>query len=197
MKRILIAVPCYSFIQPLTMESIYALDIPNDCTTELKFITGYTVAQARNGLVSYSLQNNFDYTFFVDGDVILPKNILTKLYSLEIPISTGYYIKKLEAEKKITELYNPIEGKIQLGNIIEECLPKDSLIKVEACGFGCTLVDNKVFNSIGESHWFEYIDKPKLLCSEDINFCIKATNLKYNIICDTSLRCNHIGQKLY
>lgn len=100
MKRILIAVPCYSFIQPLTMESIYALDIPNDCTTELKFITGYTVAQARNGLVSYSLQNNFDYTFFVDGDVILPKNILTKLYSLEIPISTGYYIKKLEAEKK-------------------------------------------------------------------------------------------------
>lgn len=196
MKKILIAVPCYSYIQPLTMESIYALDIPEGYKAELKFLTGYTVAQARNGLVQYSLQNNFDYTFFVDGDVILPKDSLAKLVDLNVPISTGYYIKKVEGQS-ITELYNPIENESQLGNILEENLPKDSLIKIMACGFGCTLVDNKVFNSMSQSHWFEYMDKPGVLCSEDINFCIKATNLKYTILCNTGLRCNHIGQKIY
>lgn len=196
MKKILIAVPCYSYTQPLTMESIYSLVIPTDCITELKFIAGYTVAQARNRLVQYSIDNNFDYTFFVDSDIILPKDTLNKLFELNVPIATAWYIKKMEGDG-ITELYNPIKDSSQLGNIMENDLPKDSLIQIEACGFGCTLVDNKVFNSMSKSHWFEYMDKPEFICSEDINFCIKVNNLKYNIICDTSLRCNHIGQKIY
>ena len=98
MKKILIAVPCYSYTQPLTMESIYSLVIPTDCITELKFIAGYTVAQARNRLVQYSIDNNFDYTFFVDSDIILPKDTLNKLFELNVPIATSWYIKKMEGD---------------------------------------------------------------------------------------------------
>lgn len=195
-KRILIAVPCYSYAQAQTMQSIYDMEVPDGYETRLQFQQGYTVAQARNLLVEHSLKEGYDYTLFVDSDIILPKGILSSLLAADSPMATGWYVKKMDGEG-ITELYNPVPGNGQLGNVMEKDMPKEGLYGVEACGFGCILVKNDVFRAVGSACWFEYIEKPGVTCSEDITFCIKARNLKFTIMADASIRCGHIGQRVF
>ncbi|MCL2798053.1 MAG: glycosyltransferase family 2 protein, partial [Firmicutes bacterium] len=105
-KRVLIAVPCYAHCEPDTMKSIYDLRIPPHVETSLVFITGYTVVQARNRIVEKSLKDGYDYTLFVDSDVVLPNGLLERLLALDADIACGWYVKKIPGEQeKITEIY--------------------------------------------------------------------------------------------
>jgi hypothetical protein len=194
-KKILIAVPITAFCEPETMQSIYNMKLPFGISTELVFMKGYSVTQARNRLAALSLHNQFDYTFFVDGDVILPEDTLQKLVAIDAPVATGWYIKKIQDGLKIAELYRQKDGGWE--NLIK--FPNNTIIDVSGCGFGCTLVKNEVFQETRQDNafWFEYIETPKMVCSEDLAFCRKVLNHGYQIKADTSVHCRHIGQYLY
>ena len=192
-QKVLIAIPVYQYCQTETMQSVYELKIPFGIEIKLVFVKGYTVAAARNVLVDYSLKNGFDYTFFVDGDIILPPDALNKLLYSNAPIATGWYIKKIPGQY-IPELYRKKEDG-QYKNF--RSLPENELLPVAACGFGCTLVKNGVFQKIGSNNWFEYVHGKNAICSEDINFCIKASEKGFAIIADTSLCCGHVGQIVF
>lgn len=193
-KRILIAIPCYQYIEPETMHSIYNMITPVGYEASFIVMRGYTVQQARNRIVSQSLAMGFDYTLFVDSDVLLPKQLLANLVAINADIATGWYIKKT-IDAQITELYGPDKlGQRRMVNIDQNELPKQGVIPILGCGFGCTLVKNEVFNKIGASNWFEYIEKPDYICSEDLNFCDKARAAGCSIVADVSLRCPHIGR---
>lgn len=197
--RVLIAVPTYENCRVETMKSIFDLNVPEGVETELEFITGYTVSQARNRAVALSLERGFDYTLFVDSDVVLNRDLLAVLLQMQVPVATGWYIKKIPGADGITELYSPTsDGKCDLGNIMEKDMPGEpQVIPVTGCGFGCTLVRNEVFRAMGRSCWFEYIERPGTTCSEDLTFCIKARNLRYGIFAHTALRCPHIGRAIW
>ena len=197
--RVLIAVPTFENCRIETMKSIYDLAIPPGVEAELEFIAGYTVAQARNRAVALSLERGFDYTLFVDSDVVLPRELLISLMQTGAPIATGWYIKKIPGRDGITELYAPTaDGSESMANVMEKDMPKEpQLIAVTGCGFGCTLVHNEVFRAMGDSCWFEYIERPGKTCSEDLTFCIKARNLRYGIVALSSLRCPHVGRFIF
>lgn len=193
-KRILIAIPCYQYIEPETMHSIYNMITPVGYEASFIVMRGYTVQQARNRIVSQSLAMGFDYTLFVDSDVLLPKQLLANLVAINADIATGWYIKKT-IDAQITELYGPDKlGQRRMVNIDQNELPTEGIIPILGCGFGCTLVKNEVFGKIGTANWFEYIEKPDYICSEDLNFCDKARAAGCSIVADVSLRCPHIGR---
>ena len=192
-QRILIAVPVYQTCMTETMQSIYQLKIPSGVNADLHFMKGYTVDQARNLLASKSVTEKYDYTFFVDADVIIPDNALTRLLKLDTDIATGWYIKKLPGQF-VPELF--IEENGCLANV--KGVDPAAIIPVKACGFGCTLVKNEVFLKLGRGNWFEYIQNSHgLIASEDITFCTKAEAKGFKIIVDGSLRCGHIGQTVF
>ena len=191
--KTLIAVPVYDTARPETMQSIYNLKIPAGMTSELSFMRGYTVDQSRNLLVAKSLEENYDYTFFVDGDVILPPDALERLLKAGSPVASGWYVKKIPG-KFVPELYREKNGKLE--NITG--LPQDTLLPVAACGFGCVLVNNEVFKALGQGDWFEYVQRSGgVTCSEDITFCVKAAAKGFGVTADTGLRCGHIGQAVF
>ena len=70
-KRILIGITTAETVSHETMESIYNLVIPENVETVLRIIHAYNVADGRNDLVNIMFQENCDYIFFVDNDVIL------------------------------------------------------------------------------------------------------------------------------
>ena len=199
-KRILIAVPCYQNCEPDTMKSIYDLDIPQDVETSLIFMAGYTVVQARNRIVAHSLKENYDYTLCVDSDVVLPKDLLVKLFKLGedgAGIATGWYIKKIPSgnpEHKITEIYTLNFDKNGIKNVLEKEMPKEGVLDIAACGFGCTLVNNEVFNKAFDGMHFEYVERREMAVSEDLFFCNKAFRAGVKMVVDTSLRCPHVGK---
>lgn len=191
--RILIAIPVYQHAQIECMAAVYDLDIPKKVETKLAFSRGYTVVMARNNLVHYSLGEKFDYTFWIDSDIIVPKDALKRLLKLKAPIATGWYCKKIPGQQ-ITELYQAQNGEMR--NILE--VKPDGPLPVGACGFGCTLVNNEVFREVGTELWFEYVQQPKgPICSEDLFFCLKAEKKGFKIVADSMLRCGHIGQVVF
>jgi hypothetical protein len=202
-RKILIAVPCYQHTECQTMKSVYDLIVPEDCEAELQFVTGYTVVQARNRIVEMSLNGGFDYTLFVDSDIIVPQHLLYSLLKLDRDIATGWYVKKIPSLRKgqgVTELYGADKlGRMEMVNINENEIPQEGIvIPVKGCGFGCVLVWNEVFRSIGDRLWFEYVDdRNGFSCSEDLNFCMKAIRQGATVVADTSLRCAHIGTNIF
>lgn len=199
--RILIAIPTYQNVCTETMLSVYNLIEPKDCIIELLFISGYTVVQARNRIVTESLSGLFDYTLFVDSDVILPPYLLLNLLNQNSDIATGYYLKKTKDEE-ITELYGADKlAQNSMVAILKKELPNVPF-NVLGCGFGCTLVKNDVFKSfpkedIEKTTWFKYIEDGKVKCSEDLFFCIKARELGKNIVADPNSLCLHVGKMIF
>lgn len=198
-KRILICVPTYQYCTTETMQSVYDLIVPDNVIIDLMFVTGYTVVQARNRAVIESLAGEFDYTFFVDSDIVLPRYILYNLININADITTGYYLKKTK-EKNITELYGPDKiSQNNMVNILKEELPGQPF-NVLACGFGCTLVKNQVFKAIQDTstgEYFKYIETTATKCSEDIYLCIKAAQNNFKIIADPRSFCMHVGKAIY
>jgi hypothetical protein len=211
MKKILIAIPTYApNIPHQVYKALFDMEYPQ-VDIELQFFIGYTVVQARNRIVEFSLKHNFDYTFFIDADVILPEHALAALLKLNKDISCGWYCMKTEEEKK-TVLFKLEADKKRMSPILVDDLPKEPIIEIDGAGFGCVLVKNTVFQAVLDEQKriaeannmsfliplaFEYQDRLTWSQSEDIDFCLKAKRLGYKIFADLSVFCGHIGTKIY
>lgn len=204
MKKILLAVPTSLFVENETVKSIFNLKVPDGYSIHLEIVQGYAVHQARNILANFAIEQQFDYIFWIDADIILPNDILDSLVKDNKEIVSGYYIKKQE-NVEICELFgiNPADPeKKALSNILQKDLPKTvGVYGIEACGFGCTLIDMNVFKKYSEKYpddaFFDYIFKKNEMCSEDILFCKKCKEIGIQTFVDTRYRCGHIGKKVF
>lgn len=204
MKKIFLAVPTSNFVESETVKAIYNLSIPEGYEATLEIVQGYAVHQARNILANAALQGNYDYIFWIDADIILPKDILKCLVEDDKDIICGYYIKKIE-NQRICELFGPNPQdpeKKMISNVLENDLPKTvGIYGVEACGFGCTLIKTDVFKKFAEKYpedqYFDYVFKKNEICSEDILFCKKCKEIGIQTFVDTRFRCGHIGSKVF
>lgn len=205
--KVLITVPCFERVCKETLKSIYNLIIPEGVMAEFNYVEGYTISQARNRQITEALSKMFDYTLFVDSDVILPQNLLVNLLNANADLATGWYIKKIPNGPKIAEIYTRTRFDDMPVNISQEELLQYTgrVVPIGGCGFGCTLVKNSVFADLKEyeNHWFEFVDERRpdgtltFLCSEDLAFCGRLMAKGKRMVCDASLRCWHVGSYLY
>ena len=207
--KVLITVPVFERICKETLKSIYNLIVPDNVMAEFNFTPGYTVSQARNRQIAESLAGGYDYTLFVDSDIILPQNLLVNLLKANSDVATGWYIKKIPDGPKITEIYSRTRFDDFPVNVPQEELMQQAggrVVPIGACGFGATLVKNSALVALKEfeGHWFEFIEerspadgKLTFTCSEDLAFCRRLAEKGKTMVCDTSLRCFHIGQYLF
>lgn len=202
--RILIAIPVHSYIECECFRAVYELEIPDKVKVDFKYHLGYTVGIARNALTEVSLKGGYDYTLWVDSDIILPKDFIQKMLDIikekkDAFLATGYYNKKVVNER-ITELYGFTEDGKSIQNVRESVLPKDGgVFEIQGCGFGCCLVKNSVMQEVLDKYkmCFEYHQNPGILVSEDLDFCEKAKHLGYKLYADVGMKCLHIGKAVF
>jgi cellulose synthase/poly-beta-1,6-N-acetylglucosamine synthase-like glycosyltransferase len=186
--NILIAVPTAKNIEVDTFKSIYYLDKPENANVDFQYFYGYRVDQVRNLIANYAILNKYDYVLFLDADMILPKDTLTRLLDYNGDIVSGIYIQR-RIDKQVTEVH------IDSGNVEDPAFfeGKDE-INVNSTGFGCVLVRTSILEHVGYPQ-FEYhpsVEFSKTL-SEDADFCIKARRLGYNVTILPKLSYGHIG----
>lgn len=179
-------------VQAKTFFSIYYLDKPK--LFKIAEVEGTNVAKQRNIGVQGFLKTDFTHLFFVDSDMVLPKDALTKLLSTDKDIITSLYFQKKEP-------FFPVIGK-RSEDLLEWIVnyPQNSIIEVEYCGMGCCLIKRNVLETmlpklenIGEiPQFFSYANN----LSEDIFFCDKARENGFKIFCDTSVKCGHLKQSV-
>lgn len=194
MKKILVAVPTYRYIEPETFKSIYDLDVPDGYEIEFKPFLGDQIDKIRNLISEWA--KNYDYLFSVDSDIVLPKNTLSNFLAADKPIISGLYIQRIQNTHTL-EIYmdTPNGGTT---NIPYELIKDRGIVEVAGCGFGCVLVKSEVFRKIPYPH-FEYhvALNHRDTVSEDTDFCIKARKAGFTIWADSSIMCDHIGNYTY
>lgn len=188
-QKILIAIPTARYIEPDTFKSIYDLEIPDGYEVNFQYFYGYSVSQVRNLIADWVIKG-YDYLFAVDHDITFSKDTLTKLLSHNKDMITGVYRQRLEPPT--LELYE-LDGKrrtsFTLGSIP---------FQIGGCGFGCVLVKKEVLETVGYPQfvYHEALDH-KDTFSEDMDFCKKAREKGFEVWCDPSIHCGHIGQKVF
>jgi glycosyltransferase involved in cell wall biosynthesis len=150
----------------------------------------YCIDASRNIIVDYALENNADYIFWCDSDMIVPKDALIKFLASGKDIICGacsYKVlgcKDAVAKRKIDGGYKDIP--------LKEVREAKNLIELDATGFGCVLTKVDVFRKLPKP-WFVY--KPDF--GEDIYFSELAKEHGYQLWLDPSVRLGHIGKVNY
>lgn len=154
-----------------------------------------SIDRFRNMAAKYCISNEFDYLFFIDDDMIIPKDAFTKLYQANYDIIMGHvYIRSYPFEImafKFVKFTNGVQNK-RLVNITQEDLSytlSNGVLKVDAIGTAVSLIKVKVLKQI-EKPWF--LTGPHQ--TEDIYFCMKALdNIKHlKIGLHTQVKCGHL-----
>jgi hypothetical protein len=164
------------------------LQPPAGFNCELMEPYGYNVPDARNHVVKTAIEEGADYIFFVDDDVIIPRNALIKLLKNNADVVGGMYYRKYFPLETVG-MHETEEGMpcsiddYTIGDIIHNTLVLPS---------GCTLIKVEALKKI-EFPWYKTITvngRPTL--TEDTYLCQKMRDIGVDIITDTGVQCVHV-----
>lgn len=205
--KILIAVPTFETIYPVTYKSIWDLD---KCGHEVLFdsVRGYDVATARNRIAQMALDLNTDYVLMVDNDVVLPRDALQLLLEDAREVNLGYYahrdtdniyrgntcICRLK-DKDGKEYYHyPLESEYSAAEMRGMKDAGVGKIEVHGGGQGCALIRTEVFRKTSYPwyDWVNYGDANRGMLSEDLYFCSLCRASGIRIYADVRVGCGHL-----
>lgn len=210
-KKVLIGITTAETVCFQTMQSIIRLDIPENVETEVEIVHAYNVADGRNKLVNIMLSKNCDYLFFVDNDVILPKNALVDLYNMKWYMCVGTYPRKEEQTIRSADPYTTLYWHNEKNKEVycPTFLPVSALqpgiiTPVDCCGLGCALIMKELFLGI-ERPWFFFAHEgnpgagnvEEYCIGEDMYFCRKVIRAGVQIWAHGSVLCGHLGNYTY
>lgn len=162
-------------------------------------IAGMPYDHARNVACQKTLECGADWLFFLDSDVIPPRDAVLRLMAHRQPIISGVYARRSPPVALPVMMRN--------GNWVTDYEP-GSIIEVEVVGAGCLLIHRSVLekfleNPLGRERgkpWFDWrVDMAGLVpqgesMSEDFTFCLHARRaFGYKILVDTGVVCKHVG----
>lgn len=205
--------PIGDTVPPKTFQSALSVGIHAQASgLDIKMI-GVTertlIDNARNMLVDQFLKTDCEWAFWIDSDMVLPKETLVQLYKVaqekNSKMVTGVYYQRVGKHWPVLWNRSPeTENGKKIRHQNEEAAKTNKYLgaftmpgpeckypfKVHAAGFGCTLIHREVFERM-EKPWFKFI---KGVCSEDFYFFVEAQELGYELWADPSLEIGHIGE---
>ncbi len=156
-----------------------------------------SIPVSRDMLIKQALQQNCDYIFFVDTDLIFeePSDPNTALYQLYQKMNKSKYSKDgkiisgLYRAKKDTSFHYAMWKKHDNAFVpIVEW--KDNFLEVDVSGAGCCLIDTEVFKNIPRPY-FRWEESGEM--SEDFYFFQLAKKNGYNLHILTDVKMSHLG----
>lgn len=201
-KKILIATPHRTKEDP-NVTDFFKMQTPaaHDIILEQPF--GFSVPDARNFVVNKAIKEDFDYIFFVDDDVLIPRNALVQLVHHKADIVGGFYYRKyfpLESTgMHVNENDEPVPIEILTNKQIQENIKGykigDIIHNTLVLPSGVTLIKTEVFKNM-ESPWYRTCTiNGRATITEDTYICQKARDLEYDIITDLGIQCIHVDKQ--
>ena len=171
---------------------------------------GWGFSAARNNAVETTLaavesgQERIDYIVWVDSDIVLEPNTLTKLVwtaaNSGFDFFTGVYHQKNEEAKPV--IYDFQNKWWPLPVRFNACVsyPPDRIAPIGGCGFGICITSVKMLQYMKASRHWEEIGKwfpdtrdIKGGSGEDLNFCKLAIQCGYQLYVHTGIQVGHHG----
>lgn len=184
-------------VHPKWALSLKTLDFPVNTTQTVISVEGDEITSARNRIVQTALENNCKFLWFLDDDVVVPRQAVQALgYILSngiddgVMVSTGIYCTK-------THVPEPVIYKDGNPGAYWDWRVND-IFEIDGCGAGCMMINTEVFKSL-EPPYFrtseEYKDingEPILhALSEDLYFCKSVREAGFKIKAHGAVLCPH------
>lgn len=212
MDTVTVLCPIAESVNPLTFQSalsVVGYSSRNGVQIEFIGVTERTLVDtARNVLTREFLKTSSDWAFWMDADMVLPKDAITQLLKTakekDAKMVTGIYYQRGRKHWPVCWVRDP---KMQNGTKVvhenEDEYNANEFLGVYAvpgpeaklpfiantAGFGCCLIHRNVFESL-EDPWFQFLPGR---CSEDFYFFVNAKKKGFTLWADPTLHLGHVG----
>lgn len=193
MSKILIAIPCMDQVPAPFAQSLAMIQKTED-NVACSFQMGSLIYTSRNNLALQAMKAEFDYMLWLDSDMVFQQDLLVQMKQTMdergLDFLTGLYFRRVPPFTPV--LFDQLD--IDENGICTWTDFKDvpeGLFKVGGCGFGCVLIKTDVLFDVQAK--FGEMFNPIANMGEDLSFCWRARQCGYDIWCDPSLVCGHVG----
>lgn len=210
-KNVSIAVPVAQLVEPVTLQSMMGLvnysALNGINIIDIGVTKGQLIDDARNGLAETFLETATDWLFWMDSDMVFPKETLVELFKVAEEknaklVSGVYYQRKgnnfpvlwsrgaaLESGHTSGLGEKRAELNKYVGSFLFPHPDKQEPGMAHAAGFGCVLVHRSVFETL-DRPWFKFLPGT---CSEDFYFFVNAKEAGYQLWYTPKPILGHIG----
>jgi hypothetical protein len=187
--RILINVPVYNSVEALPFIKFLVF---SQATGKAEAAGKYSVRWniggpgvrlnlARNAAAEIAINNEADYLFMVDDDMLLPENILEQLLALDLPIVAPIFFRSGVP-------FDPLVYDISPGGTYPVSMinyPLDQVFEAPGgVGGGVILIKTEVLKAMDRPHWYYPIDPAR---GTDLEFCENARLAGFPSFCDSRI----------
>ena len=204
--------PIAETVSPLAFQSAVCV-VGYACANGVKVksigVTERTLVDtARNLLVKEFLATDSEWAFWMDADMVLPKETIVRLLEVakekDAKMVTGIYYQRgnkhfpvcwlrtdttEDGSKVLHENPDEYDANEYIGMYALPGPEAKEPFEVRTAGMGCVLIHRSVFETLSFP-WFKFIDGK---CSEDFYFFVTAGKKGFKLWADPSLDLGHIG----
>lgn len=159
--------------------------------------TGMPFDHARNAAVQTCLSGPWEFLFFLDSDVVPPRDAILRLLSHRLPFVNGMYCRRSPPHSVPVMIKN---------HQWHTNFPLGSMQEADLVGSGCQLIHRSLLEKVAQcpqrpgKTWFDWrVDMKEHMpaedcLSEDFTFCAHIRKLfGVPTLIDTSIQARHIG----
>lgn len=200
MAKTLIAVPCFDMVHTEFMQSLIALEKPEN--TSFTVVKNTLISVARNTIARNAIEAGFDRIMWFDSDMNIPRDALIELTAdmdrnPGIDLVTGLYFTRQAPIKPV--IYSHLHWEktengvdAGAGNYFDY---PEGLIPIAGCGFGCCLTSVDMIRRVWEQEGVPFAEMQGF--GEDISFCERVIRIGGSMWADTFVKCGHVGVQEY
>ena len=199
MPKLMISVPSFDrSVKSMTAEAIGNLDTTGFDVIH-SYVSGYSVARARNLMAQKAIDEGCDYLLMVDSDMLPPKDGLINLASHDVEVCLGWAVRG-SSDDGLTSVIKDgspgYEKSYYANEIVQLAESGEHLIRVKGCGMAFALLSTDVFRRF-KRPWFKYVDYPNgSALGEDYYFCHQCHSVGLRVHVDTRVGCGHIHDRV-
>lgn len=189
--KTLIAIPCMDMVATGFCQSLAMLRKVGEVA--VTHVSSSLIYDSRNKIAVKAIELGCDFVMWFDSDMIFNPDTMERLiaHMEDKDIVSGLYFRR--SGKYTPVMYKTLDLHEDGAIIVEDYIdyPKDGPFKVAGIGFGCVLMKTSVLVDMAATYgtWFT----PNGRVGEDLSFCLRASELGYDIWVDPSIKCGHVG----
>lgn len=166
-------------------------------------LMGMPFGEARTVAAYTTLNDGFQWLFFLDSDVLVPGDTVLRFINYRLPIVAALYPQRYPTFDGMKAVYKPCmfnEGRDDQGNsTLAEItdFQYGQVLEVAYAPAGAMLIHRNVFEKLvqaGIKDFYEWTMRPITNPhgrSEDFDFCQKVRRIGYKIFVDTGVQASH------
>lgn len=187
--KLLIALPTYDYIHYQFVECftkfIRRLD-SDEVDYDIAYQGGTLVYVARDKLAKRAIDGGYSHVLWLDSDMIFTEDLLDDLMFSGKDFVTG--IAHSRRAPHVSCVFKEIWPGIERWEGHDY---PSSTFPIGGCGFACVLIKTDIIKAVFDKNGTAFFPMREL--GEDLAFCKRATDLKYEIYAEPSVWLGHIG----